>query len=45
MKARAVAAGIVFWTLVLGTAFLAFFPGSDAGQTAALLLIEPEPNA
>ena len=34
MKTLAVAAGIVFWTLVLGTAFLAFFPGSDAGEPA-----------
>ena len=37
MKALAVAAGIVFWTLVLGTAFLAFFPGSDAGEPVAIL--------
>jgi polysaccharide deacetylase 2 family uncharacterized protein YibQ len=41
MKTLAVAAGIVFWTLVLGTAFLAFFPGSDAGQPVAILQIEP----
>ncbi|MGZ8400731.1 MAG: hypothetical protein ACXWVI_05480, partial [Methyloceanibacter sp.] len=41
MKALAVAAGIVFWTLVLGTAFLAFFPGSDAGEPVAILQIEP----
>jgi uncharacterized protein len=41
MKALAVAAGIVFWTLVLGTAFLAFFPGSDAGEPVAILKIEP----
>lgn len=41
MKALAVAAGIVFWTLVLGTAFLAFFPGSDAGKPVAILKIEP----
>ena len=41
MKALAVAAGIVFWTLVLGTAFLAFFPGSDVGEPVAILQIEP----
>jgi uncharacterized protein len=41
MKALAVATGIVFWTLVLGTAFLAFFPGSDAGEPVAILQIEP----
>ena len=41
MKALAVATGIVFWTLVLGTAFLAFFPGSDAGEPVAILLIVP----
>jgi hypothetical protein len=41
MKALAVAAGIVFWTLVLGTAWLAFFPGSDAGEPVAILQIEP----
>ncbi|MBC8020490.1 MAG: hypothetical protein H7X78_04655, partial [Methyloceanibacter sp.] len=40
MKALAVATGIVFWTLVLGTAFLAFFPGSDSGPVA-ILQIEP----
>jgi polysaccharide deacetylase 2 family uncharacterized protein YibQ len=41
MKALAVATGIVFWTLVLGTAFLAFFPGSDAGGPVAILQLEP----
>ena len=41
MKALAVVGGIVFWTLVLGTAFLAFFPGSDAGEPVAILQIEP----
>ncbi|MBC8014002.1 MAG: divergent polysaccharide deacetylase family protein, partial [Methyloceanibacter sp.] len=41
MKALAVAAGIVFWTLVLGTAWLAFFPGSDGGEPVAILQIEP----
>ena len=43
MKALAVAAGIVFWTLVLGTAWLAFFPGSDSGGPVAILQIEPAP--
>jgi len=41
MKALAVAAGIVFWTIVLGTAFLAFFPGTDAGEPVAILQIDP----
>ena len=41
MKALAVAAGIVFWTLVLGIAWLAFFPGSDSGEPVAILQIEP----
>lgn len=41
MKALAVATGLVFWTLVLGTAWLAFFPGSDAGEAVAILQIEP----
>lgn len=40
MKALAVACGIVFWTLVLGTAFLIFFPGSDS-EPVAILQIEP----
>ncbi len=43
MKALAVAAGIVFWTLVLGTVWLAFFPGSDNGEPVAVLQIEPAP--
>ncbi len=41
MKALAVATGIVFWTLVIGIAVLAFFPGSDAGDPVAILQIEP----
>ncbi len=41
MKALAVASGIVFWTLVLGTVWLVFFPGSDAGEPIAVLQIEP----
>ena len=43
MKALVVAGGIVFWTLVLGVAFLAFFPGSDTGGPVAILQIEPGP--
>lgn len=50
MKALAVASGIVFWTLVLGTAWLAFFPASDSAEPVAVLQIEPatspaEPSA
>jgi uncharacterized protein len=45
MKALVVAAGIVFWTLVLGVAWLAFFPGSDGGEPVAILQIEPGPAA
>ena len=41
MKALVVATGIVFWTLVLGIAWLAFFPGSDAGEPVAILQVEP----
>jgi uncharacterized protein len=41
MKALAVATGIVFWTLVIGIAVLAFFPGSDVGEPVAVLQIEP----
>jgi polysaccharide deacetylase 2 family uncharacterized protein YibQ len=43
MKALAVASGIVFWTLVLGTAWLAFFPGTQSGEPVAILQIEPAP--
>ncbi len=43
MKALVVASGIVFWTLVLGIAWLAFFPGSDADGPVAILQIEPGP--
>jgi len=42
MKALGIACGIVFWTLVLGTAFLYFFPGGDA-EPVAILQIEPAP--
>jgi polysaccharide deacetylase 2 family uncharacterized protein YibQ len=44
MKALVVAAGIVFWTLVLGVAWFAFFPGSDGGEPVAILQIEPGPT-
>jgi polysaccharide deacetylase 2 family uncharacterized protein YibQ len=45
MKALVVAAGIVFWTLVLGIAWLAFFPGGgDSGEPVAILQIEPGPD-
>ena len=40
MKALAIACGIVFWTLVLGTAYLAFFPGGGA-EPVTILQIEP----
>jgi hypothetical protein len=43
MKTLAIAAGIVFWTLVLGTAWLAFFPGSGGGEPVVILQIEPAP--
>ncbi|MGH6735333.1 MAG: divergent polysaccharide deacetylase family protein [Methyloceanibacter sp.] len=45
MKALAIAAGIVFWTLVLGTAVLVFFPGGNAGEPVAVLQVEPAPPA
>src|SRR5688572_31747050 len=47
MKALAVATGILFWTLVLGTAWLVFFPGSDSGEPVAVLQVEPaaQPSA
>jgi uncharacterized protein len=41
MKALAVTAGIVFWTLVLGIAWLAFFPGRESSGPVAVLQIEP----
>jgi uncharacterized protein len=44
MKALAVAAGIVFWTLVLGVAVLVFFPGGNSGEPVALLQIGPAPE-
>ncbi len=46
MKALVVAAGVVFWTLVLGVAWLALFPGSgDTSGPVAILQIEPGPAA
>ncbi|HEY8299770.1 MAG TPA: divergent polysaccharide deacetylase family protein [Methyloceanibacter sp.] len=41
MKVLAVATGLVFWTLVIGIAVLAFFPGSDVGEPVAVLQIQP----
>src|SRR6185295_11730421 len=41
MKALAVATGLIFWTLVIGIAVLAFFPGSDVGEPVAILQIQP----
>ncbi|HKQ55203.1 MAG TPA: hypothetical protein VJT12_04850, partial [Methyloceanibacter sp.] len=43
MKALGIACGIVFWTLVLGTAFFYFFPGGGA-EPVAILQIEPAPE-
>lgn len=43
MKALAIAAGIVFWTLVIGVAVLVFFPGGNDGEPVATLQIEPAP--
>jgi len=45
MKALAIAAGIVFWTLVLGVAVLVFFPGGNAGEPVAVLQVDPAPPA
>ena len=45
MKALAIAAGIVFWTLVLGVALLVFFPGGNGGEPVAVLQVEPAPPA
>ena len=44
MKALAVTASIVFWTLVLGGAWLAFFPGPDAEGPIAVVEISPPPE-
>lgn len=44
MKALAVAAGIVFWTLVLGITWLALFSGADPEEPVAVLQIEPAPE-
>ena len=41
MKALTIAATVVFWTLVLGTAWLAYIPGSEEGEPVAILQIEP----
>ncbi len=44
MKALAVAAGIVFWSLVLGIAWFALFSGSDQQEPVAVLQVEPAPE-
>ena len=41
MKVLAVATGLVFWTLVIGIAVLAFFLFSDVGDPVAVLQIQP----
>jgi len=43
MKALAIAAGIVFWTLVLGVVALMFFPGGNAGGPVAILPVQSAP--
>jgi len=45
MRALAVAAGIVFWTLVLGVAVLMFFPAGEEGEPVAVLQVETAPPA
>ncbi len=45
MKALAIAAGIVFWTLVLGVVVLMFFPGGNAGGPVAVLPVQSAPPA
>jgi polysaccharide deacetylase 2 family uncharacterized protein YibQ len=45
MKALAVAAGIVFWTLVLGVAVLMFFPGGEEGEPVAVVEVDAAPPA
>jgi polysaccharide deacetylase 2 family uncharacterized protein YibQ len=43
MRALAIAAGIVFWTLALTVAVLVFFPGGNEGEPVAILEIESAP--
>jgi uncharacterized protein len=43
MRALAVAAGIVFWTLVLGVAVLMFFPAGEEGEPVAVVQIDNAP--
>ncbi len=43
MKAFAVAAGIVFWTLVIGVAVLMFFPGDEGGEPVAVVDVDAAP--
>ena len=45
MKALAVAAGIVFWTLVLGVAVLMFFPAGEEAEPVAVLQVDAAPPA
>ncbi len=45
MKALAVTASIVFWTLVLGALWLAFFPGPESGEPIAVVKVTPPPPA
>jgi len=45
MKALAIAAGIVFWTLVLAVVALMFFPGGNAGGPVAVLPVQSAPPA
>jgi len=43
MKAFAVVAGIVFWTLVIGVAVLMFLPGGDNGEPVAVIDVDAVP--
>jgi len=45
MKALTIAATVVFWTLVLGTAWLAYIPGSEESEPVAILQIEAIPES
>jgi hypothetical protein len=44
MKTLVIAATVVFWTLVLGTAWLAYIPGVKQLEPVAILQIEPAPE-
>lgn len=43
MKALAIAAGIVFWTLVITVAVLVFLPGGSGSDLVATVAIQPAP--